>query len=84
MAKIKIYTSPKCPHCKMLKEFLSKKKIDYIAYDVATDKEALKEMINISDGVRSVPVISLCDKVIVGFNQGSLEEELTKCLGTGA
>jgi len=68
----------------MLKEFLSKKKIDYIAYDVATDKEALKEMINISDGVRSVPVISLCDKVIVGFNQGSLEEELTKCLGTGA
>lgn len=84
MTQIKIYTSPTCPHCKMLKEFLSKKKVDFIAYDVTSDKEALKEMINISDGVRSVPVISLCDKVIVGFNQGTLEEELTNCLGTSA
>jgi glutaredoxin 3 len=77
--KIKIYTSPKCPHCKMLKEFLSKKKVDYIAYDVTTDKEALNEMIKISGGARSVPVISLCGKVIVGFDPGNLEQELN-CL----
>jgi len=76
--EVKIYTTPTCPHCRTVKEFLSKKGIDFTAYDVTQDKEALKEMIEIS-GARSVPVISACNEVLVGFDPNRLEQML-RCI----
>ena len=63
----------------MLKEFLSEKGIQFTAYDVTTDKEALEEMRKISDGALRVPVISVCNEVMVGFDRERLESSLT-CL----
>jgi len=57
----------------MAKEFLSQKGVEFTAYDVTTDKSALKEMMEISGGARSVPVISICNEVIVGFDSGKIE-----------
>jgi len=77
--KVKIYTTPTCPYCKMAKEFLSKKGIEFIAFDVTKDKEALKTMKEISGGARTVPVISVCGNVMIGFDADRLEHDL-KCL----
>jgi len=77
--EVKIYTTPACPYCKMAKEFLSKKGVPFTAYDVKNDKEALKEMKRISGGVLRVPVISVCNEVMVGFDRGRLEQALS-CL----
>ena len=63
----------------MTKEFLSKKGISFENYDVISDKEALKEMKKISGGALSVPVISVCNEVMVGFDRGRLEQALN-CL----
>jgi glutaredoxin len=59
----------------MAKEFLSQKGVTYADHDVTTDRKALEEMIRISGG-RSVPVIVVCEQVIVGFDRARLEQAL--------
>ncbi len=63
----------------MAKEFLSKEGVEYIAYDVTKDKDALKEMMEVSGGARSVPIISVCNNVMVGFDPDRLKLDLN-CL----
>jgi len=63
----------------MAKEFLSQKGVEYTAYDVTKDKDALKEMMGISGGARTVPVISICNEVIVGFDGDRVGQALN-CL----
>jgi glutaredoxin 3 len=60
----------------MAKEFLSQKGFQFTEYDVTKDRAALDEMVKIS-GARSVPVISACNEVMVGFDRGRLEHMLS-------
>ncbi len=60
----------------MAKEFLSQKGFVYTEYDVTRDRAALDEMVKISGG-RSVPVISACNEVMVGFERNRLEQMLS-------
>jgi glutaredoxin 3 len=60
----------------MAKEFLSKKGYEFTEYDVTKDRGALDEMVKIS-GARSVPVISACNEVMVGFDRTRLEQMLS-------
>ena len=75
MVEIKIYTTPTCPYCMKAKDYFTKKGIKYTEYNVAQDREALREMIKISGG-RSVPVIAAGDEVMIGFDQAKLEKIL--------
>ncbi len=70
--KVTIYSTPTCPWCKRAKEYLSRKDIPYLEYNVAENKEAASEMITKS-GQMSVPVITIDDKVVIGFNQTQLD-----------
>jgi glutaredoxin len=63
----------------MAKEFLSQKGVEYTAYDVTKDKAALEEMRKISGGALRVPVISICNEVMVGFDRDRVEMAL-RCL----
>ena len=77
MAKeIKIYSLSTWPHCKTAKEYLSQKGIAYEAFDVGKDKEAAKEMIKVS-GARSVPVITIGEEVIIGFDAARIDAALS-------
>ncbi len=60
----------------MAKEFLSQKGYPFTEYDVTRDRAALDEMVQIS-GARSVPVISACNEVMVGFDRTRLEQMLS-------
>lgn len=77
--KVKIYTTPGCHYCQEAKDFLTGRGIPYEAYDVSRDKDALLEMKRISGGARSVPVLAICDQVVVGFDREIVEQAL-KCL----
>lgn len=77
--KVKIYTTPTCGFCEMAKAFLSEQEIEYSAYDVSKDMDALREMIKISGGARSVPVLSICNEVMVGFDRDRVKQALN-CL----
>ena len=63
----------------MAKEFLSQKGVPYTSYDVTKDKAALEEMRKISGGALRVPVIAVCDEVMVGFDRDRVESAL-RCL----
>ena len=77
--KVRVYSTPGCPFCKMTKEFLSQKGVEFTNYDVTKDRDALEEMKKISGGARSVPVIAVCNEVMIGFDPGRLEQALN-CL----
>lgn len=74
--KIDIYSTPNCHFCHMTKDFLTEKGIPFNDYDVTSDMEKRKLMIDIS-GQMGVPVIIIDDAaVIVGFNKALLAEKL--------
>lgn len=59
------------------KEYLSRKGITYVDYDVSSDREKTLEMKQKS-GQLGVPVILVDDELIVGFNKSKLDELLSK------
>jgi glutaredoxin len=63
----------------MAKDYFKEKKIDFEEIDVAKDEHAAEELVRVS-GQMGVPVIVIGEgedkKVIVGFDQGKLEEFL--------
>jgi glutaredoxin len=60
----------------MVKEFLSQKGYKFTEFDVTKDRAALDEMVRIS-GTRSVPVITACNEVMIGFDRNRLEQMLS-------
>ncbi len=60
----------------MAKEYLLRNGYKFKEYDVTTDRAALDEMVKIS-GARSVPVISACNEVMIGFDKNRLEQMLS-------
>jgi glutaredoxin 3 len=62
----------------MAKEFLSQKGYTFTEYDVTRDRAALDEMVKISGG-RSVPVISACNEVMIGFDRTRIEQ-MVSCI----
>jgi glutaredoxin 3 len=75
MSKITIYSTPTCHFCHMAKDFFTSKGIVYEDFDVSTNLEKRKEMVDKS-GQMGVPVIILDDKLVVGFNKPKIMEIL--------
>jgi glutaredoxin-like YruB-family protein len=75
--KVKIYTTPKCPYCKMAKDYLRKKGVKFEEIDVSSDQKAAEEMIKKS-GQIGVPQIEINGRMILGFDEAALEKELSK------
>jgi len=60
----------------MVKAFLDRHGIPYVAFDVGTDKEQARKMIEVS-GQYGVPVVTVDDEVIIGFDS----QKLTRIFG---
>lgn len=70
-----IYSTPTCHFCHMAKDFFTEKGVTFVDYNVASDIEKRKEMVEIS-GQMGVPVIAIGDKLIIGFNKPKIVELL--------
>ncbi|MFA5129374.1 MAG: glutaredoxin family protein [Patescibacteria group bacterium] len=77
---VTVYSTPSCPYCKLVKEFLKEKSIDFTDVNVASDANAASEMVKLS-GQMGVPVIVVGTQVIVGWNKDALEETLKSSAG---
>ena len=77
MKKVTIYSTPNCHFCNDAKQFFSNNQISYTAIDVSSNLEKRKEMIEKS-GQMGVPVITVDEEVIVGFNKAKLASLLTE------
>ncbi|MEM2915985.1 MAG: glutaredoxin domain-containing protein [Candidatus Woesearchaeota archaeon] len=74
--KVKVYSTPTCPYCHMVKDYLKEHGVEFEDVNVAEDKDAANEMVEKS-GQMGVPVIILDDKiVIVGFDREKLKKAL--------
>ena len=73
--KIKIYSTPTCMYCNIAKDFFKENGVIYDEYNVSTDLEKRKEMIEKS-GQMGVPVIDIEGKIIIGFNEDEISSQL--------
>ena len=73
--KVLIYSTPSCHFCHLAKDFFDENGVKYEDFDVASDLEKRKEMIEKS-GQMGVPVIIIDGQTIVGFDREKLSEIL--------
>ncbi len=76
MKEVTIYSTSVCKYCNMAKEFFKENNIPYTEYNVGTDPEKRKEMVDKS-GQLGVPVIDVGgEKIVIGFNEPVLRQLL--------
>ena len=76
MKKVEIYSTPTCHFCHMAKNFFKANDIPFTDYNVASDLEKRKEMVDLTSQM-GVPVIVIDGAWAVGFNK----PEVAKMLG---
>ena len=76
MKKVTIYSSPTCHFCHMVKDFFIAHGVVFEEFDVSTDLEKRKEMVEKS-GQMGVPVTIIDNDLVVGFDK----DKLSKLLG---
>jgi len=67
MARVKIYSTGICPICDNTKNLLKKWHIPYEESRVDRDRDQLREMLQITEGARTVPQIVIDGEWIGGF-----------------
>ena len=75
MKKVTIYSTPTCTYCNLAKDYMKSKGVEYTEFNVATDLEKRKEMID-KTGQMGVPVIDIEGQIMVGFDEGMLAKAL--------
>ncbi len=75
MKNITIYSTPTCHYCHAAKEYMTKHGIAFTDYNVASDLEKRKEMIDKS-GQMGVPVIGIDGKILIGFEESEFAEAI--------
>ncbi|MBP6949098.1 MAG: glutaredoxin family protein [Candidatus Pacebacteria bacterium] len=73
--KVEIFSTDTCHFCHMAKEWLESKGVPFIEYNVGTDTEKRKEMMEMT-GQLGVPVVRIGDNVMIGFNPDQMAKIL--------
>ena len=75
MHNVIIYSTPSCHFCHMAKDFFKANNVAYTEYDVASNLDKRKEMVEKS-GQMGVPVIIIDDQITVGFDKSKIASAL--------
>ncbi|MDF1498141.1 MAG: glutaredoxin domain-containing protein [Patescibacteria group bacterium] len=74
--KIKVYTTPTCPSCRNLKNFLHEQKIEFEEIDVSKDHKSAVQIVEKS-GQMQVPILEFEDgEIILGFDKVKIINKL--------
>lgn len=73
--KIKVFSTPTCPYCHQLKDYLKEKEVDFEEIDVSQDQEKAEKMVEKS-GQMGVPQMWVDEEIVVGFDKGKVDELL--------
>ena len=74
---VKIYSTPTCPYCVMVKDYFKKLGIEYQDFDISIDEKAREELVAKSHQM-GVPVVDINGTIIVGFNRPEIDKALGK------
>lgn len=72
---VTVYTTPTCPYCRQVKDYLRGLSVAFEERDVSRDAAAAQEMVRLS-GQQGVPVTVVDDTVIVGYDRQRLDAAL--------
>jgi len=72
---IKVCTTPVCPYCVLVKNFLKQNGVAFREIDVSKDKTRAAEMIRKS-GQDGVPVTEIDGNIVIGYDVKKLKELL--------
>lgn len=70
-----VYSTPTCPWCHKVKDYLASKNVVFVDVDVSADPGQAEKIFKKS-GQMGVPVIDINGKIIVGFDQLAIDEAL--------
>lgn len=73
--RVTVYTTPTCPWCTTVKNYLRKHGVRYSEVDVAADQSAAQSMVSKS-GQQGVPQTEIDGVMVVGFDQSKLNRLL--------
>jgi glutaredoxin 3 len=65
---VKVFSTPVCPYCHTLKEFLKSKSVVFEDIDVSKDPKLVDYLVEKS-GQMGVPVVEIDGQMIVGFDR---------------
>jgi glutaredoxin-like YruB-family protein len=68
---VKVYTTPTCPYCYTLKEFLKEHNIEFEDIDISKDEKVKDDIIKRS-GAIGAPIIEVDGEIVVGFDKGKI------------
>ncbi|MFB6100735.1 MAG: glutaredoxin family protein, partial [Candidatus Nanohalobium sp.] len=74
-ADIQVFTTPTCPYCTKIKDWLDEEGYDYEEHNVADDREKAKEMMQ-KTGQRGVPQTFVGDEAVVGFQPEKIQKAI--------
>ena len=69
MARVTVYSTRTCPICDKTKTLLKKWSIPYGEVMVDSDRDGLREMLELTNHARTVPQIAIDGRWIGGFNE---------------
>ena len=76
MKKVIIYTGMRCAHCDWAKALLKQKKVDFTEYNISEIPEKKEEMLNKSNGRKTIPQIFFNEFHVGGYEElRSLEKK---------
>lgn len=70
--RVKVYSTPTCPWCTRVKEYLRSQNIRFTEVDVSKDQSAANRMVAKS-GQRGVPQTEINGRMIVGFDKNKID-----------
>lgn len=73
--RVTVYSTPTCPYCTSVKQYLDSKNIFYDEVDVAADPSAAQELVN-RTGQQGVPQTEIDGSFVIGFNTKELDRLL--------
>lgn len=78
MATVEIYTTQLCGYCHAAKRLLTSKDVTFVEFDVSSDPERRAEMMQRSNGGRTVPQIFINEAHVGGSDDLHLLERAGK------
>lgn len=73
--KVTVYSTPTCPYCIRVKQFLKENNIVFEDIDVSMNQSAAEAMVSKS-GQMGVPVLDIGGEIIVGFDKEKIKQAL--------
>ena len=69
MKKVTIYSGDPCPYCNAAKTLLKTKDVEIEEFDIWKDPTKAKEMLQRTNGARTIPQIFIGEMYVGGYNE---------------